>query len=69
MTNPEEVDDCMQAGHFKVWKQLQARRDLPAGKPRDHAESSSLRWTRQALFLQFTGFTGWTGPTLTVVHY
>lgn len=34
MTNPEDIDDCMQAGYFKVWQQLQHNPDYFADKPK-----------------------------------
>jgi DNA-directed RNA polymerase specialized sigma24 family protein len=34
MTNPEDIDDCMQAGYFKVWQQLQQNPDYFAAKPK-----------------------------------
>lgn len=34
MTNPEDIDDCMQAGYLKVWQQLQKNPDCFADKPK-----------------------------------
>ena len=34
MTNPEDIDDCMQAGYFKIWQQLQKNPDIFADKPK-----------------------------------
>ena len=36
MTNPEDIDDCMQSGYLKVWEQLQKQPDLFAGKPKKY---------------------------------
>lgn len=36
MTNPEDIDDCMQAGYLKVWRQLQQQPDLFADKPKTY---------------------------------
>lgn len=36
MTNPEDVDDCMQAGYLKVWQQLQKNPLLLADKPKKY---------------------------------
>lgn len=34
MTNPDDIDDCMQAGYFKVWQLLQKQPTLFANKPK-----------------------------------
>ena len=34
MTNPEDIDDCMQSGYLKVWEQLQKDPDHFADKPK-----------------------------------
>ncbi len=34
MTNPEDIDDCMQAGYLKVWQQLQKDPECLADKPK-----------------------------------
>ncbi len=34
MENPEDIDDCMQAGYLNVWKLLQRQPDAFAGKPK-----------------------------------
>ena len=34
MTNPEDVDDCMQAGYLKVWQKLQRNPNWLADKPK-----------------------------------
>ena len=34
MTNPEDIDDCMQAGYLNVWQQLQKNPDSFADKPK-----------------------------------
>lgn len=34
MTNPDDIDDCMQAGYFKVWQLLQRQPTLFANKPK-----------------------------------
>lgn len=36
MSNPEDIDDCMQSGYLKVWEQLQKQPDLFAGKPKKY---------------------------------
>lgn len=36
MTNPEDIDDCMQVGYLKVWQQLQKQPDWFAGKPKKY---------------------------------
>lgn len=36
MTNPEDIDDCMQAGYLKVWKELQKNPNLFADKPKKY---------------------------------
>jgi hypothetical protein len=33
MSNPEDIDDCLQAAYFKLWQRLQDQPDLLAGKP------------------------------------
>lgn len=34
MSNPDDIDDCMQAEYFKVWQLLQKQPDLFADKPK-----------------------------------
>ena len=34
MTNPEDIDDCLQDGFFKVWQKLEAEPDWLVDKPR-----------------------------------
>jgi DNA-directed RNA polymerase specialized sigma24 family protein len=34
MTNPEDIDDCMQSGYLKVWQQLQKDPNCFADKPK-----------------------------------
>lgn len=34
MSNPDDIDDCVQAGYFKVWQLLQKQPDLFADKPK-----------------------------------
>lgn len=36
MSNPEDIDDCMQSGYLKVWEQLQKQPDLFAGMPKKY---------------------------------
>src|SRR3989304_4419417 len=36
MTNPEDIDDCMQAGYLKVWQQLQKDPECFADKPKKY---------------------------------
>ena len=36
MTNPEDIDDCMQAGYLKVWQQLQKDPDCFVDKPKKY---------------------------------
>lgn len=42
MTNPEDIDDCMQAGYFKVWQQLQQNPDYFAAKPKRYIVQAIL---------------------------
>ena len=34
MTNPEDIDDCMQSGYLKLWQKLQTHPDWLADKPK-----------------------------------
>jgi hypothetical protein len=36
MSNPEDIDDCIQAGYVNVWKQLQKQPTLFADKPKKY---------------------------------
>lgn len=36
MTNPEDIDDCMQTGYLKVWEQLQKQPNLFERKPKKY---------------------------------
>ncbi|MCC6613215.1 MAG: hypothetical protein IT320_07035 [Anaerolineae bacterium] len=44
MNNPEDIDDCMQSGYFKVWEQLQKQPEMFAGR--------SKRYIIQAVLLR-----------------
>lgn len=36
MSNPDDIDDCMQAGYFNVWQRLQKQPEWFAGKPKKY---------------------------------
>lgn len=36
MTDPQDIDDCLQAGYFKVWQLLQQKPEMFAGKPKKY---------------------------------
>lgn len=46
MTNPEDIDDCLQSAYFKIWKKLQSRPDLFADKPKRYVVTAVVMYSK-----------------------
>ena len=50
LTNPEDIDDCLQDAYFKVWKKLQSNAHLFADKPLNYLVRSVYFCTKSQRF-------------------